>query len=45
MQTIFKPVILLGCEIVSIILREEQSLRVAEKRLQKKIFVPKRDEI
>jgi hypothetical protein len=34
-----------GCESWSLILREEHRLRVCEKRMLKRIFGPKRDEV
>ena len=36
---------LYGCEIWSLTLREEISLRVLENRLLRRIFGPKRDEV
>jgi hypothetical protein len=36
---------LCGCDVWSLILREEGRLRVFEKRMLMSIFVPKRDEI
>jgi hypothetical protein len=38
-------VVLYGCEIWSLILREEYSLRVFENRVLRRIFGPKRDEV
>jgi hypothetical protein len=38
-------VVLYGCEIWSLILREEHRLRVFENRVLKRIFGPKRDEV
>jgi hypothetical protein len=46
---IFKTIILLlvlyGCEIWSLTLREEHRLRVFQKRVLRRIFEPKRDEV
>jgi hypothetical protein len=39
------PVVLYGCEIWSVKLREEHRLRVFENRVLKRIFGPKRDEV
>jgi hypothetical protein len=39
------PVVLYGCETWSLILREEHRLRVFEKRVLRRIFGPKRDEV
>jgi hypothetical protein len=39
------PVVLYGCEIWSLILREEHRLRVFENRVLRRIFGPKRDEV
>ena len=39
------PVVLYGCEIWSLTLREERSLRVFENRVLRKVFGPKRDEV
>jgi hypothetical protein len=39
------PVVLYGCETLSLILREEHRLRVFENRVLRKIFGPKRDEV
>jgi hypothetical protein len=38
-------VVLYGCETWSLTIREEQWLRVFEKRVLKRIFRPKRDEV
>jgi hypothetical protein len=43
-KTIISPVVLYGCEIMSLILREEHGLRVFENRVLR-IFGPKRDEV
>jgi hypothetical protein len=37
------PLLLYGCEIWSLTLREEHRLRVFEKRVLRRIFGPKRD--
>jgi hypothetical protein len=44
-RTIILPVVLYGCEIWSLTLKEECRLRVVENRLLRKIFGPKRDEV
>jgi hypothetical protein len=44
-QTIILPVILYGCETLSLTLREEHRLRVFENRVLRRIFGPKRDEV
>jgi len=44
-RTIFLPVVLYGCTIWSLKLREERRLRVFENRVLRRIFVPKRDEV
>jgi hypothetical protein len=41
----YLPVVLYGCETWSLTLREEHSLRVFEKRVLRKIFGPKRNEV
>jgi len=38
-------VVLYGCETSSLTLREERRLRVFEKRVLRRIFGPKRDEV
>jgi hypothetical protein len=43
--TIILPVVLYGCKILLLILREEQRLRVLEYRVLRRIFRPKRDEV
>ena len=43
-KTIILPVLLYGCEVWSLTLREEDRLRVFENRIPRKIFEPKRDE-
>jgi hypothetical protein len=42
-KTIILPVVLYGCETWSLTVREEQELRVFEKRVLRRIFGPKRD--
>jgi hypothetical protein len=37
--------VLYGCEILSLTLREEHRLRVSENRVLRRIFGPKRDEV
>jgi hypothetical protein len=44
-KTIILPVVLYGCETLSLTLREEQRLRVFENRVLRRIFGPKRDEV
>jgi hypothetical protein len=44
-KTIILPVVLYGCETLSLALREEHRLRVFENRVLKRIFGPKRDEM
>jgi hypothetical protein len=39
------PVVLYGCETWSVTLREEHRLRVFGKRVLRRIFGPKRDEV
>jgi hypothetical protein len=43
LKTITLPVVLHGCETWSLILREEQRLKVSESRVLRSIFGPKRD--
>jgi hypothetical protein len=43
--SIILPVVLYGCETLSLTLREEQRLRVFENRVLRRIFGPKRDEV
>jgi hypothetical protein len=43
-RTIILPVVLYGCEIWSLTLREERGLRVSENRALRRIHGPKRDE-
>jgi hypothetical protein len=42
---IILPVILYGCKTWSLTLREERRIRVFEKRVLRRIFVPKKDEV
>jgi hypothetical protein len=44
-KTIILPVILYGCETLSLKLRDEHRLRVFENRVLRRIFGPKRDEV
>jgi hypothetical protein len=44
-KTIILPVVLCGCETWSLTLREEHRLRVFEKRVLRRIFGSKRDEV
>jgi hypothetical protein len=44
-KTIIFPVVLYGCEIWALTLWEEHKLRVSEKRVLRRIFGPKRDEV
>ena len=44
-RTIILPVVLFGCETWSLILREEHSLRVSEKRVLRRIFGPNSVEV
>jgi hypothetical protein len=44
-KNIIFPVILYGCETLSLTLREEYRLRVFENRVLRRIFGPKRDEV
>jgi hypothetical protein len=43
-KTVILPITLYGCETWSLILREEQRLRVFENRVLRRIFGPKREE-
>jgi hypothetical protein len=43
-KTVILPVVLYGCETLSLTLREEHRLRVFENRVLRRIFGPKRDE-
>jgi hypothetical protein len=44
-RRIILPVVLYGCETLSLTLREEHGLRVFENRVLRRIFGPKRDEV
>jgi hypothetical protein len=44
-KTIILPVVLYGCETLSLTLREERKLRVFENRMLRRIFGPKKDEV
>ncbi|KAJ4441191.1 hypothetical protein ANN_11042 [Periplaneta americana] len=44
-KTVISPVVLYGCETWTLILRDEQRLRVSENKVLKKIFGAKRDEV
>jgi hypothetical protein len=44
-KTIILPVVLYGCKTWSLILREERRLKVSEKRVVRRIFGLKRDEM
>jgi hypothetical protein len=44
-KTIILPVVLYGCETLSLSLREEHRLRVFENRVLRRIFGSKRDEV
>ncbi|KAJ4446958.1 hypothetical protein ANN_13660 [Periplaneta americana] len=44
-KTVILPVVLYGCETWTLILREEQRLRVFENKVLRKIFGAKRDEV
>jgi hypothetical protein len=44
-RTIILPVVLYGCEIWSLTLKEEHRLRVFENRVLRRIFGPKSDEV
>jgi hypothetical protein len=44
-KTIIIPVVLYGCETLSLTLREEHRLRVSENRVLRRIFGPKKDEV
>jgi hypothetical protein len=44
-KTIILPVVLYGCETLSLTIREEHKLRVFENRVFRRIFGPKRDEV
>jgi hypothetical protein len=42
-KIVILPVVLYGCETLSLTLREEHKLRVSEKRVLRKIFGPRRE--
>jgi hypothetical protein len=44
-KTVILPVVLYGCETWSLALREQHRLRVFEKRVLRRIFGPKEDEV
>jgi len=44
-KSIILTVVLYGCEILSLALREESRLRVSENRVLRRIFGPKRNEV
>jgi len=44
-RTIILPVVLYGCEALSLTIREERKLRVFENMVLRKIFGPRRDEV
>jgi hypothetical protein len=44
-KTIISPVVLYGCETLSLTLGEEHRLRVFENRVLRRIFRPNRDEV
>jgi hypothetical protein len=44
-RTIILPVVVCGCETWSLTVREESRLRVFEKRVLRRIFGPKWDEV
>ena len=44
-RTVILSVVLYGCEIRSLTLREERRLRVFENRVLRRVFGPKRDEV
>jgi hypothetical protein len=44
-KTIVLPLVLYGCETWSLSLREDQSLRVFEKKVLRRIVIPEGDEI
>jgi hypothetical protein len=44
-KTIILPLVLYGCETLSLTLREEHRLRVFENRVLRRLFGPKRDEV
>jgi len=44
-RTIILPVVLYGCETWSLTFRDERRLRVFEKRVLRRVFGPKREEV
>jgi hypothetical protein len=44
-RTIVLPVVLYGCETLSLTVREERRPRVFENRVLRRVFGPKRDEV
>jgi hypothetical protein len=44
-KTVILPVVLYGCETLSLKLREKSELRVFENRVLRRMFRPKRDEM
>jgi len=44
-RSVILPVVLYGCETWSLTLREVRRLRVFEKRVLRRLFVSKRDEV
>ena len=44
-RTIILPIVLYGCEVWSLTLRQECRLRVFENKMLRRIFGPKRDEV
>jgi hypothetical protein len=44
-RTIILPVVLYGCEALSLTLREERRLKVFENRVLRRMFGPERDEV
>jgi hypothetical protein len=44
-RTIILPVVLYGCELLSLTLRKERRLRVFENRALRRVFGPERDEV
>jgi hypothetical protein len=44
-RNIILPVVLYGCEVWSLTLREERRLEVFENRVLRRVFGPKRDEV
>jgi hypothetical protein len=44
MQNIIMPVVLYGCEILSLTVREEHRLSVSESRVLRRVFGPVRNE-